>query len=102
MDLSKRLAEPAKNLRDILVIETDFADNDVLLGISGRAVITKDFKYIVYNRGEIREQLFDLANDPGEIINLAVDQRYRKKLFSLRTYLKSWCKLNGDQFMAKL
>jgi len=102
IDLSKRLINPMKNLRDTLVIETDFADNDELLGINGRAVITKDFKYIVYNKGEIKEQLFDLSKDPGEMNNLTVNTRYKKKLLAMRTYLKQWCKNNGDKFTANL
>lgn len=102
MDISKRINNPAQNLRDTLVIETDFADNEQLLGINGRAVITKDFKYIVYNKGAIKEQLFNLANDPGEIKNLAVDKAYKKKLIAMRNYLKQWCKSNGDQFTLAL
>jgi choline-sulfatase len=102
IDISKKLAEPNKNLRDTLVIETDFADNEDLLGINGRAVITKDFKYIVYNKGEQKEQLFDLTKDPGEMNNLAVNVAYKKKLITMRAYLKQWCKTNGDQFTAGL
>jgi len=102
IDISKRLTDPGKNLRDTLVIETDFADNEELLGISGRAVITKDFKYIVYNKGEIKEQLFDLSKDPGEMNNLAVNVAYKKKLIVMRAYLKQWCKTNGDQFTVGL
>jgi arylsulfatase A-like enzyme len=98
VDISKRIANPAQHLRDTLVIETDFADNEELLGISGRAVITKDFKYIVYNQGDSREQLFDLTKDPGEINNLAVNKSYKKKLLAMRNYLKQWCKENGDTF----
>lgn len=98
VDLSKRIAEPTKQLRDTLVIETDFADNEQLMGINGRAVITKDLKYIVYNQGEIREQLFDLSKDPGEMKNLAFDKTYSKKLKGMRSYLKQWCKQNGDSF----
>ena len=89
-------------MRDTLVIETDFADNEELLGISGRAVITKDFKYIVYNKGDIKEQLFDLTKDPGEITNLAVNKSYKKKLIAMRNYLKEWCKTNGDTFVSGL
>ncbi|MGJ7032545.1 sulfatase family protein [Niabella hirudinis] len=98
VDLSKRIAGPGKLLRDTLVIETDFADNEELLGISGRAVITKQFKYIVYSKGRIKEQLFDLTKDPGEIINLAVQSRYKKELQRMRRYLKAWCQVNGDPF----
>jgi len=102
VDISKKLTEPAKNLRDTLVIETDFADNEKLLGVSGRAVITRNFKYIVYNKGEIKEQLFDLTKDPGEITNLAVQASYKNKLLALRLYLKQWCSKNGDLFESGL
>ncbi len=101
-DLSKKIINPKISLRDTLVIETDFADNEELLGISGRAVITKDFKYIVYNKGENREQLFDLSKDPGEITNLTLDKTYKKKLINMRNYLKKWCKSNNDKFTAML
>lgn len=102
MDLSQRIANPQKALRDTLVIETDFADNDKLMGISGRAVIANNFKYIVYNKGLLKEQLFNLAKDPGEITNLATQKAYQKKLEAMRNYLKSWCKANDDQFVASL
>ena len=101
-DLGKRLANPTKNLRDTLVIETDFADNEELLGISGRAVLTKDYKYIVYNKGIIREQLFDLKKDPGEMYNLAMQNGSKSKLVKLRAYLKQWCTKNGDKFNSGL
>lgn len=97
-DISKRLNNPAAKLRDTLVIETDFADNETLLGISGRAVITSNFKYIIYNKGQIREQLFDLGNDPGEMDNLAVKPPYKRQLEQMNRYLKAWCKKNGDPF----
>lgn len=102
VDISKKIANPSKNLRDTLVIETAFADNEELLGINGRAVITKDFKYIVYDKGNIREQLFDLVKDPGEITNLAVSATHKKKLIQMRTYLKKWCNTNGDNFAKAL
>jgi arylsulfatase A-like enzyme len=97
-DISKRIANPGVNLRDTLVIETDFANNDVLLGIAGRAVITPDFKYIVYNKGAIREQLFNLKTDPGEMNNLAIVPAYKRKLDVMRGYLKQWCSKNKDNF----
>ena len=97
-DLKKRMENPKVNLRDTLVIETDFADNDKLLGIKGRAVITKDFKYIVYDKGEIREQLFNLQKDPLEMDNLAVKAEHKKILNQMRVYLKEWCKEQQDSF----
>ena len=102
IDISKKIENPQEKLRDTLVIETDFADNEELLNISGRAVITKDYKYIVYNKGELKEQLFNLTTDPGEITNLAVNRSYRKELTAMRRYLKQWCKNNGDTFNSGL
>lgn len=102
IDISKKIENPSAKLRDTLVIETDFADNEELLNISGRAVITKDFKYIVYNKGELKEQLFNLATDPGEITNLAVNKSYKKELIAMRRYLKQWCRKNRDTFISGL
>jgi len=102
IDISKKIANPTEKLRDTLVIETDFADNDKLMNISGRAVISNDFKYIVYNKGELKEQLFNLTTDPGEITNLAVNKTYKKELIAIRRYLKQWCKKNGDSFTSGL
>lgn len=102
IDISKKIENPQEKLRDTLVIETDFADNEELLNISGRAVITKDYKYIVYNKGELKEQLFNLTTDPGEMTNLAVNRSYNKELIAMRRYLKQWCKHNGDKFNSGL
>lgn len=102
IDISKKIANPTEKLRDTLIIETDFADNDKLMNISGRAVISNDFKYIVYNKGELKEQLFNLTTDPGEITNLAVNKTYKKELIAMRRYLKQWCKKNGDSFTSGL
>jgi len=102
IDISKKIANPTEKLRDTLVIETDFADNDKLMNISGRAVISNDFKYIVYNKGELKEQLFNLTTDPGEITNLAVNKTYKKELIAMRRYLKQWGKKNGDSFTSGL
>ncbi|MES2276091.1 MAG: sulfatase-like hydrolase/transferase [Bacteroidota bacterium] len=100
-DISQHIAHPQTSLRDTLVIETDFADNDKLLGISGRAVITKKWKYIVYDQGKIRAQLFDLSKDPGEMNNLAVQPAYQKQLLTMERYLKQWCSIHHDNFDPK-
>jgi choline-sulfatase len=100
-NIGRRIANPQLRLRDTLVIETDFADNDRLLGISGRAVITGNWKYIVYDQGQIREQLFDLGKDPGEMNNLALQVSYKKQLQLMSTYLKQWCRIHHDNFNAQ-
>ncbi|WEK17731.1 MAG: hypothetical protein P0Y49_13085 [Candidatus Pedobacter colombiensis] len=63
--------------------------------------MTKDFKYIIYDKGEIREQLFDLEKDPGETDNLAIKATYKKKLNQMRAYLKKWCEMHQDSFYAQ-
>lgn len=84
--------------RDFLVLETEFALNDRTMGIKGRTVITDQYKYIIYDKGRLKEQLFDLKSDPGEMNNLVFDKKYKIKLAQLRTQLSEWCKASGDDF----
>ncbi len=99
-DVKKVIDNPQYQLRDTLVIETDFADNTTMLGIKGRAVITHQYKYIVYDKGEIREQLFDLQQDPGETNNLAMKSPFKKHIMDMRKHLKQWGVEHGDSFNA--
>jgi arylsulfatase A-like enzyme len=50
---------------DSLVIETEFANNSQSTGVVGRMLRAAEHKYIVYSRGLLREQLFNITNDPG-------------------------------------
>lgn len=97
-DVSQIMDNDQANWRDTLVVETDFADNTVLLGIKGRAVITSQYKYIVYSKGDLREQLFDLKADPGETKNLVFDKRFRGTLTSLRNHLKNYSDTEKETF----
>ena len=76
--------------RDQVVIETIF-DGKLSLGTRGRALLADRFKYIVYDRGRPREQLFDLASDPGETQSLASDPEFADALDDCRRRLASWC-----------
>jgi len=50
-----------------------------------------DWKLIKYNvHGKQTTQLFDLNNDPDEIVDLADDEKYAEKLENLTTLLKEW------------
>lgn len=62
----------------------------------GRMVRTKRFKYAVYDRGDHREQLFDMHADCGEMQNLARDPAYRAALNEHRRRLAEWCKETND------
>lgn len=65
--------QPPGSWRDAIFCETGFARGVNHTGILGRGVRSERYKYIVYNRGECREHLFDLVKDPLETRNLAVD-----------------------------
>lgn len=43
------------------------------------------------------EELYDLRNDPHELVNLAADSKYAKQLAQLRGHLDRWMKDTGDQ-----
>ena len=60
------------------------------------AVVTQDFKYILFDGGDNPEQLFDLANDPGEMNPVTDDPEYREQLLAHRDMLVEWDKKVGD------
>jgi arylsulfatase A-like enzyme len=50
---------------------------------AARMIRTARWKYCYFR--DDREQLFDMHNDPGEIVNLAGDRAYRDTVASLKT-----------------
>ena len=50
----------------------------------GRAVVSDGFKYVLYDEGVHREQLYDLRADPGETRNAARDDAGRDTLARMR------------------
>lgn len=92
----RRLAETGKdeNWREHLISVTSFNDRKT----DGRMVRSDRYKYIVYNWGRYREQLFDLKKDPGEMVNLAVNTKNKDVLSEHRRLLMEWCNETGDKF----
>jgi len=86
------------NENDFIVSETVFSNNTLDLGLSGRCLRTRKFKYIVYNKGVVREQLFDIETDPVETANLSAKQPYKTILNQHRSMLKKWCLKTNDDF----
>lgn len=84
--------------RDFLVTETEFSTENTTTGIRGRMLRTQRYKYIVYSEGALREQLFDMETDPGEMKNLALDVIKKPVLEDCRAKLTQWCKDTGDEF----
>jgi len=73
--------------RDDLVVESQI----------GRMVRTARHKYNVYEDGAHREQLIDLAKDPGEMVNLAEDPKHAQVLSDHRRRLRRWVDETGDE-----
>ena len=83
--------------REALFIET-FLDGGRGYDVHGRAVRTQRHKYTVYDRGNYREQLYDMQQDPGEMLNLAVESRHRVVLDEHRALLAGYVSTTGDRF----
>ena len=77
--------------QDFVVTETMFDKGG---NTRGWALRTKDFKYVIYDKGHYREQLFDMNTDRGEMRNLAIEKRYETELKRHRALLDEWMKLH--------
>jgi len=64
--------------------------------LKGRMVATTNYKYILFDGGDNPEQLFDLANDPGEMKPVTDDPEYRDQLLAHREMLVEWDERIGD------
>jgi arylsulfatase A-like enzyme len=80
-----------------VIAETTFA-RGANAGASGRMVRTERYKYVVYDQGAGREQLFDLKADPHEMNNLATNPEYHTELNEHRTLISAWAAETGDEF----
>jgi len=72
--------------RDSLVVESQ----------NGRMIRTDKFKYYVFDCGDDKEMLIDLAADPGETKNVAQVGRYADALNRHRKLLAEWVERTGD------
>lgn len=68
---------------------------------NGRTLRTKRFKYCIYDSGRHHEQLIDMVNDPGEMKNLAEDEKYKDVLVKHRRLLHEWVEKTGDKIGAE-
>lgn len=67
-------------------------------GGEGRMIRSASFKYVAYDTGPVREQLFDLARDPGEMENLATSATHADELQRHRGHLRDWLARTMDPF----
>ncbi|MFB6219294.1 MAG: sulfatase, partial [Halobacteriaceae archaeon] len=66
--------------------------------LEGRMVRTDRYKYVVYEGGRDREQLFDLRSDRGEMVDLSADADHAGTLDAHRAHLLEWCRRTDDTF----
>jgi arylsulfatase A-like enzyme len=64
----------------------------------GWMVRTLRYKFVVYDRGKNPVQLFDMENDRGEMVNLAVEQKYISLIQEYSRKLKDWQKVNKTAY----
>jgi arylsulfatase A-like enzyme len=69
--------------------------------LKGRMVVSRDYKYIVFDGGENREMFFDLVKDPGEMHSLVNDKKYEKQMAIHRHYLEDWISRTSDDFLSE-
>ncbi|UXP33883.1 sulfatase-like hydrolase/transferase [Reichenbachiella agarivorans] len=65
---------------------------------NGRMVVTNEFKYMLFDKGVNREQLYDLTTDPGELTPVTDDPAYQTDIADMRQKLKDWVAETGDDF----
>jgi arylsulfatase A-like enzyme len=100
----RSLVEGDEAWRDHLVVEMELGVRDQTYGVRGRALRVGRFKYVVYHKdsGERIEQLFDLAQDPGEMTDLSADPAFADTLASCRLKLQIWCETYDDGFCEEI
>lgn len=92
--------------RDYVVVACKMIEGESVDGYKpepeGRMLRNKRFKYWIYDMGKKRESLFDLQSDPGEMVNLAEDLKFRNDLDNCRSQLIEWAKKYNDPFLKNL
>lgn len=69
-----------------IILETQFDASKT----RGWVVRSERYKYVLYDKGRCREQLFDMRNDRGEMRNLAVEKDFDGVLQQHRDQLAQW------------
>ena len=85
---------PEAKHQDYVVTETLF---DKGKGSRGWTLRTPKYKYVIYDKGRHREQLFDMDADRGEMRNLAIEKKYKKVLNEHRALLKEWMDVHNTR-----
>ncbi|MCX8037776.1 MAG: sulfatase-like hydrolase/transferase [Candidatus Sumerlaeia bacterium] len=100
------MGQPVSDWRDYIVVQNHMDQagkvGDIRPALEGRMVRTDRWKYCIYSRGQQRESLVDMANDPGETKDLATDPNHRKVLLDHREILAQWAREHNDPLVPAL
>ena len=92
--------------REYIVVSDKMLEGDAINGYKpepeGRMLRNKKFKYWIYNEGRQSETFYDLQNDPGEMINVASDPKFKSDLENCRRELAEWAEKYKDPFLKYL
>ena len=81
----------AEELHSYIITETQFDKSPT----RGWMVRTPQCKYVLYDKGKYREQLFDINKDRQERRNLAIEQKYNDVVNQHRALLNEWVYQNN-------
>lgn len=116
-NIAKPLSLPGSSLKDIaqtnkrlgrqyIIVQNKMEQGGLIGGIIpiviGRMVRSERYKYCLYDTLKNREELFDLKNDPGETINLAVKKSSQTILVKQRKYLKEFATQYNDLYAIRM
>ena len=76
----------AEEIHPFVVTETQFDKSPT----RGWMVRTPRYKYVLYDKGKYREQLFDIQMDKMERRNLAIERTHQETLNHHRSLLREW------------
>jgi len=92
--------------RDYVVVSSNPVQGEAVNGYKpepeGRMLVTRQFKYWIFSEGKQRETLYNLKNDPGEMVNLSGKPEYRNELEKCRNELIRWAEKHNDPFLKYL
>lgn len=85
----RKMAEegnPKSPHQEYVITETRFDGSKT----RGWVVRSQRYKYVLYDKGRYREQLFDMQNDRGEMRNLVLENAFDEELQKHRDILAKW------------
>lgn len=80
------VGNPQMPHQEYVVTETRFDGSKT----RGWMVRSEHYKYVLYDKGGHREQLFNMDNDRGEMRNLVMEKVYEKEVQKHRDILANW------------